>query len=81
MVAGMLYRGEDRVQRHGGCVVALLAIRVLTRVRLLVVKVLNEAVVSSRERAAKERTNPVDPVVTGKLCASDRRTKAASGVE
>jgi hypothetical protein len=59
----------------------LLAIRVLTGVRLLVIEVLDEAVVPTSKRATKKRADPVDPVIVGKLCTSDSGTEAASGVE
>lgn len=46
-------------------VAEITARRVLTRVRLFVVEVLDEAVVSSSKRTAKQRADPVDPVVAG----------------
>jgi len=55
--------------------------RILTGVGLLVIEVLDKSVVSSSKRTAKERADPVDPVVTGERCASDGRTEAARGVE
>jgi hypothetical protein len=84
-ITGVLYMSDNRGQRRGDCLAILFAKvtvrRVLTRVCLLVVEVLDKAVVSSRERTTKERTNPVNPVVAGELCASNSRTKAAGRVE
>lgn len=84
-IADVLYMSNNRGRRHGDCLAALLAKvavrRVLTRIRLLVVEVLDKAVVSSRNRATKKWTDPVNPMVAGELCASNSRTKAASRVE
>lgn len=55
--------------------------RILTGVRFLIVEVLDEAVVSSRERTAKQRANPVNPMIAGKRCTGDCRSEAACGVK
>jgi hypothetical protein len=64
------------------CLLAEFAIgRILTRVRLFVVEVLDESIVSSSKRTTKERADPVDPVVARERCASDGRTEASCGIE
>jgi hypothetical protein len=54
---------------------------VLSRVDLLVVKVLDESVETSSDRGSEERTNPVDPVVGGEGVRHNGGTKASGWVE
>jgi len=53
---------------------------VLSRVRLLVVHHLHEAEVTSSKGSAKERTNPVDPVVARELSGANSAAKGSNRV-
>lgn len=54
---------------------------VLARVDFFVAEVLDEVVVSGRERGAHDRTEPVDPMVPGEAPSGHCGTEAAGRVE
>jgi hypothetical protein len=54
---------------------------ILSRVDLLVVEVLDEAVESSSDRSSENRSNPVDPVITGEDVGCDSRAEATGWVQ
>lgn len=78
----MLLSYEPKRQLEDGQVKKLLYIdrAVLSGVRLLVVHHLHEAEVTSSKGSAKERTNPVDPVVARELSGANSAAKGSNRV-
>jgi hypothetical protein len=54
--------------------------RILSRIGLFVVEVLHESVITCSQGAAKERSDPVDPVIPRELRSSDSGTEATGWV-
>ncbi len=56
-------------------------LRILPRIRLLIIQVLDEFVVGSGKESTHQRTEPVDPVVAGEGVGGDGGTKGTGRVE
>lgn len=54
---------------------------VLSGIGLLVVQSLHKAVIASRDQSTEERSNPVNPVVSGEASCGDTRSEAARRVK
>lgn len=54
---------------------------ILARVRLLIVQIFDQLVISRSEKGAQCRTDPIDPVFMGKRAGSYRRAKGTGRIE
>lgn len=63
------------------CITAVTALRVLTRICLLIVKMFDKSIISSSERSSEERSDPVDPMVVHEGPGYYRRTEAACRIK